>query len=240
MKTIILAVILSAVLNAGEPQKFASVTIAGKEYKDATITPVDHMKARVMHESGVVRVNIEDIPEDVSDLVIPKEKQVAEIPTETVHMRNVDPSTKQFQAIFEKVEEIENKDLVIRDVTVIQTIVGALKLARIGESFDVVMLAGDIKSRPDGEKFTALLRDTGNIQEYTTALGVSKRVKVMMAMPLMTFSSFIKDLKAGDGHIIEIGSGKITCPDCQGKPVPCVKCSNTGKITCPKTIEVVW
>jgi len=241
MKAIaLLSFFLVAISHCEEPKKFPSVRIAGKDYINATITPLDRLTARVAHDSGVARVNIIDIQEDVRNKVIPKEENILTITTETVQMHSLLDNQARFREIFLKVRDSENSGSVSRNITVTQTISKGVMLAMVGDELQLVMLVGDETNRADGDKFETWLKDTGRIQKYTSVLGVEKQVKVMIVSHQMTPEEFMSSLRAGAGYKVQMGYGSITCSDCKGSPATCRTCGSTGKVQRAKMVEVVW
>ena len=60
-----------------------------------------------------------------------------------------------------------------------------------------------------------------------------------MSHPLSP-ENFIARLKGGEIFEVEVGKVDVTCPKCQGQPVPCRECKNTGLVEVPRIVRARW
>lgn len=67
---------------AVEPVKVKALEVRGKKYDNATITLESQFVAKVIHESGILRAPIKDLPETVQKALIPESNVQISAPTE--------------------------------------------------------------------------------------------------------------------------------------------------------------
>jgi hypothetical protein len=216
--------------------KTSLLKIGKSEYQDATIILESRFRAKIIHSSGLSRVATADLPEDIQKQL----KVIVDAPPERPSFVLVSEikDLKELDALFKKVEEKEGWNI-DSTVTVRQSI-GIGKLVELDLSSDPVMLIGDNADRADGDAFKAIVQDTGRTFEYTTVLGANKKVKVYAVQAPLTALSFQKLVKSGTTYKLTEADQVVQCTACEGKPIPCQACENTGLKTQERVIHIRW
>jgi hypothetical protein len=147
------------------------------------------------------------------------------------------------------------KEAAERSVKILQHIEESSYLAQIkstGGEWETIRLElpANIRMQADGETFTSPLELTGQMFQYTTALGVRATVKVCRipgmgtAFSQMNKEQFVSRLKAGETWEIVINQVTTPCGFCRGAPVVnggvCPQCDGRGGQTNQRNLRVRW
>ena len=240
MKILAIAFLASAAsaLGSDPSAKFDSVTIVGKSYKNATITLESRISAKIVHDDGITKVRVIDLPDSAREKVSPKISGDPPKP-EVISLKGASIDSVKFQSALSLARANESKDWVTREVSVIQTIPGGL-LVMLPDSLDVFILWGDVEKRADGDKFSAPMVDTGKMQSYTSVLGAQKNVRVFMEKRPMGAGNLIAALESGKQIRVTSGKVHVACDTCKGEPVTCDACESTGVKSVDAEAVITW
>jgi hypothetical protein len=179
------------------PIKCDSITIAGKEYLKCTISRANEFSVKIIHETGVSRVRLDNLPDDMKYRFVPNKKTAEKRPTKVLPLKGMSQDDSQYLWAMFEISSLLSKGVKSTPIEVIQTIGAGTLLATINNSRDFVMIIGDGKKHADGDKFNACIEDTGRLQEYVSVLGAKKTVRVYSMKALPTSESNIAFLKTG-------------------------------------------
>ena len=216
--------------------KLSRLKIGMVEYQDATVTLENRFRAKIVHSSGVARLATADLPTDLQNQLGVLKEAPAPKPTTVSISKIKDP--KELEGWFNKVVQKEGWNIE-SDITVRQS-TGVGKLVEIDLSSDLVMLVGDNEDRADGSMFKAIIKDSGRTYEYTTVLGANKKVRPCSVQTPVTIATFKELLKSGMTYKVTENDQVTQCLVCEGRPVPCKQCDNTGLTTGDRVIEIRW
>lgn len=235
------ALILAAFIlpASADPVKVPSLKVGDRNFTNATVTLEGRLFAKIQHESGMARVRVTELPEDVQAKLLPPQTPITAATIKDIPMRNIPVEDRRFQKILKKIQDAEESGWIKLTVTVLQSVDGML-LATLGESSDIVMVAGDTEARADGDLFTPFLEDTGKLREYTTVLGAKRNVRVYTIRHRISAAELVKQLQSGETYLVYDGVEKVPCKKCEGRPVPCQECDSTGVVSVGALIRVKW
>lgn len=216
--------------------KLSRLKIGMVEYQDATVTLENRFRAKIIHSSGVARLATADLPTDLQNQLGVLKEAPAPKPTTVSISKIKDP--KELEGWFNKVVQNERWNVTCHITVKQSTNFG--KLVELGLTGDLVMLLGDNEDRPDGATFNAIIKDSGRTYEYTTVLGANKKVRLCAVQTPVTIATFKELLKSGMTYKVTESDQVTQCPACQGRPVPCKQCDNTGLTTGDRVIEIRW
>lgn len=217
---------VSAICGAGEPVKVDSLEVDGQTYKAASVSRLDHLNARIRHETGFKTVRIADLPEPIRDKIAVKPKAPS-FPV-VVHLKGMEPSGSLFQNYHKLASEQRRpQGTADQSVSVVQSI-STGKILVMFEGMELGIIYGDTRIYADGDKVTLPIRASGRTEDYITVLGAKKRVRTFLYSPPFTTEDFISALKNGAEFVVETGTEDVACPKCGGEPVACEECDSTG------------
>ncbi len=102
----------------------------------------------------------------------------------------------------------------------------------------------------DGEKMLKSVEDTGQLFEYTTALGANATVKVFRLagtsadLQQLTKDQFLERLKAGKTWTVTVPQVTSRCSFCRGAKfvsgAPCPQCKGVGGEFVERIVNITW
>ena len=128
------------------PIKCDSITIAGKEYLKCTISRADEFKAKISHETGISRVRIDNLPDDIRCRFVPNKKTAEKLPMKVLPLKGMSQDDSQFLWAMYEMSSLLSKGVKSTRIEVIQTIDAGILLATINNSRDFVMIIGEAVS----------------------------------------------------------------------------------------------